>query len=73
MMNGANIPKVEQDKKWVECAATITKLKTIITKDGELSPFEKYYGHEAPYAQELQTFGEVDVINNKAEKDIATK
>ena len=73
MMNGANIPRAERDKKQAECAATTTKLEAIITKDGKPSLFEKYYGQEAPYAQELRTFGEVGIIDNKAEKDIAAK
>jgi len=73
MMSSAGLDDAQKYKLWKEAAATATKLDNILTKDGETSPYQKFYGEEALYQDHLRTFGEIGIVTKNPGATIKAK
>jgi len=73
MMTGAGLDESQKQKLWKEAAATATKLDNILAKEGESSPYQKFYGEETLYQSHLRTFGEVGIVTKKPGTTIKAK
>ena len=62
MNNAANLSQDLRDGLWTECASTATSLDNILSTNGELSPYESFYGHPSKIMNNLRTFGELGIV-----------
>jgi len=68
MLNGAGFVdehKSLQQGLWASCAATATKIENIVVSQNKKVPAHKlFYGKEAPYVNQLCTFGKVGIVQD---------
>ena len=62
MNNAANLSQDLRDGLWTECTSTATSLDNILSTNGELSPYESFYGHPSKIMNNLRTFGELGIV-----------
>ena len=72
MLNGASYEKEISKGLWAECAATVTKLSNLSTKNNEKCPYAKFYGKMSGYARNLKEFGEM-CIKAARRRDLQAK
>ena len=69
MLNMARLTEKKRKLLWAKCAATVTKIKNIMTNmSEELTLYEAFYGKKAPYTKYMQTFGEIRIMTNHENK-----
>ncbi len=73
MLNCARLTKHLRSGLWAQSADTATKMECLLVeKEGEISPYEKFYGKRPAFAKHLRIFGEMGIVSDQ-KKTIRSK
>ena len=62
MLNSANLKGTIRGLLWAEAVRTATMLDNILSKEKELSPYEKFFGKMLLYIIKPRIFGEMGIL-----------
>ena len=68
-LNGAEVSDKMRSKLWAEAANNSTETEMVLCRDGETSPYEKFYKKELAGWRNMRKFGEIGIVSFGSEQN----